>query len=387
MIKKQKLPFDILDSIRGIAALYVAIAHCRGVLWMGGTEYSKLFPRAGWDVFDYLIVGSSLLTRMAVEFVIVFFVLSGFSIAHSLSSETSALSFYKRRLIRIYPSYIMALLWAGIVFFVTKAAFPEWYDGTFSEFAFIRTTEMNGFFEPVQIARNILYMPGNGLITPLWSLTYEVIFYLLAPFLLRRINLYLSLSAFLFVAYLLIPGEIDGLGIPIYFHRFLFEFNIYFAIGIFFYKYYSRIMAGFSRIPRMAAGSLLLILLASMYLLNFKFGGETWINFLVSGIFSVGLILYFILYQVRLPWLIKVGQFSYTLYITHFATIYLYLAGYWWLSGSREQYIVAYWVWMPAVIFCLLVAWLNYRIIESKTKDILDRLRKKQKATALKIGN
>ena len=77
-MKKLRLPFDILDSIRGIAAVYVCIAHCRGVLWIGGSEFLNLFPRSTWDVGDYLMFGFSMLSRLAVEFVIVFFVLSGF---------------------------------------------------------------------------------------------------------------------------------------------------------------------------------------------------------------------------------------------------------------------------------------------------------------------
>ncbi|HEX2630109.1 MAG TPA: hypothetical protein VHM26_13880, partial [Chitinophagaceae bacterium] len=79
MTEKKKIPFDILDSIRGIASLYVVIAHCRGVLWIGGSEFMQRFPRASWDAWDYAMFGTSMLTRLAVEFVIVFFVLSGFS--------------------------------------------------------------------------------------------------------------------------------------------------------------------------------------------------------------------------------------------------------------------------------------------------------------------
>lgn len=81
-----KKEFEILDSIRGIASLYVAIAHCRGTLWIGGNEFLKLFPLDTWSIWDYMMYGTSMLTRLAVEFVIVFFILSGFSIAHSLAS-------------------------------------------------------------------------------------------------------------------------------------------------------------------------------------------------------------------------------------------------------------------------------------------------------------
>ena len=54
----RKEDFEILDSIRGIASLYVVIAHCRGVLWIGGSEYMKIFPMETWGISDYLIFGS-----------------------------------------------------------------------------------------------------------------------------------------------------------------------------------------------------------------------------------------------------------------------------------------------------------------------------------------
>jgi peptidoglycan/LPS O-acetylase OafA/YrhL len=186
----KKPPFEILDSIRGIAALYVTIAHCRGVLWVGGEKFTQLYARQDWGTWDYFMVGSSMLTRLAVEFVIVFFVLSGFSIAHSLSMNKSPGSFYKRRFIRLYPPYLTALVWAGLVFLLTKYWHPQWYDGTIKDFAFIRTIEMNDYLGPQTILKNLFYMPSAGFITPFWSLTYEVLFYLMAPFLLRKVNIY-----------------------------------------------------------------------------------------------------------------------------------------------------------------------------------------------------
>ena len=378
MIEKKKIPFDILDSIRGIASLYVAVAHCRGVLWVGGNEYQRINPVNTWNAWDYAMVGSSMLTRLAVEFVIVFFLLSGFSIAHSLSSNKSALPFYKRRFIRIYPPYVAALIFAGLVFIITKYAFPQWYDGSMTEFAFIRTMEMNNYFDPSVILRNFFYMPFNGFITPFWSLTYEVIFYLLAPFLLRRANAYLLISVLLFAVNLFLPGQIKSLQVPVYLHNFIFVYNIYFALGVALYRNYERVLQVLSRLGKRIFILLVLSSLAAVYGLNFYTGGETTANFMIAAVFSVLLIIYFTSYQVRVQWLMKVGQFSYTLYITHFASIYLYLAIIWWLSGFRGNYIINYFVWMPAVFFCLAIAYLHYRLVENKTKKILSRLRDKR---------
>lgn len=371
----KKPPFEILDSIRGIAALYVAVAHCRGVLWVGGERYLQLFDQQNWGAWDYLIVGTSLLTRLAVEFVIVFFVLSGFSIAHSLSQGGSVLSFYKRRFIRLYPPYLAALAWAGVVYLITRAWHPEWYDGSLREFAFVRTYEMNSYFEPDTVVKNLLYMPGAGFITPFWSLTYEVIFYLLAPFMLRRPNIYFAVSGALFLLYFFAPAAAASLKLPPYIQQFVFVYNIYFAVGVFLYLNYERVSRWFRNYSK---GEFLLImggLLAIMFGANFYFRLETDFTFLEASMLSAVLIIFFMKYSFRIPWLMSVGRYSYTLYITHFASIYLYLGIYWLIARPEKPYIVNFFVWIPAVLFTLAIAWLHYLLVEKRTKNILDVLR------------
>ena len=93
-IKKQLVNFSILDALRGVAALYVCVAHARGLLWMGMGQYLKLHPFNTWKIYDYLIAALMSVTKLSGEFVIFFFVLSGFSIAHSLASKNSYLPFF-----------------------------------------------------------------------------------------------------------------------------------------------------------------------------------------------------------------------------------------------------------------------------------------------------
>lgn len=371
--------FSILDSIRGIASLYVAIAHCRGSLWVGGNEFKKMFPVESWGISDYLMFGGSMLTRLAVEFVIVFFLLSGFSIAHSLSGNKSPLPFYKRRFIRIYPSYLVALGWAGLVFLVTRYFFPQWYDGSMNTFAFIRTNQMNNYFDPVIILKNLFYMPGEGFITPFWSLTYEVIFYLLAPFLLRRINIYAAISVLFFAVNMLFPDIINKLQLHIYIHDFLFVYNIYFAAGVVLYANYEKVVGWFSLISRNVHLTFILLSLGLMYGVNFYLQTESSYSFMVSALFSFLLIFYFLKYKTSIPWLMKIGKYSYTLYITHLASIFIYLGIYWAIFKPEVPYILNYFIWMPAVLFCLLMAYIQYILVESRTKELLNRLRKKSR--------
>lgn len=380
---KPKIAFDILDSIRGIAALYVATAHCRGTLWIGGSEFIKMFPRNTWNLWDYFMFGSSMLTRLAVEFVIVFFVLSGFSIAYSLKSNRSPLQFYKRRFIRIYPSYLVALIWAGVVFGITYYWHPEWYDGTYTQAAFSRTIEMKDYFHWDVIVRNLFYMPGQGFITPFWSLTYEVMFYLLAPFLVRKVNLYAGVSLLLFLINLIIPGKIASLGLPLYFYEFLFIYNIYFVIGVLLFSNYNRITNWFKRMSKRLMFIWIFLLLFFIYAINIYEKGETVYSFLVAAALSVLLILFFLTYEVRIKWLMSIGRFSYTLYITHFASVFLYLGIYWLIVKPQVPYILNYFVWMPAVLFCVFMAYIQYFLVERQTKSILTSLRSKAPLTVL----
>jgi peptidoglycan/LPS O-acetylase OafA/YrhL len=349
-VPKRNLPFDILDSIRGIAALYVTVAHCRGTLWIGGNEFSRMFPYETWSIWEYIMIGSSMLTRLAVEFVIVFFLLSGFSIAHSLADNKSPRPFYKRRLIRIYPSYVAALVWAGLIFVVTRLLFPEWYDGSMDQFAFLRTTQMNNYLEGEVIVKNLLYMPSAGFITPFWSLTYEVIFYLMAPFLLRRTNLYAVISLLFFITGILAPAFIDSLGLHVYIHDFLFVYNIYFVAGVLLYKYFDTVTEWFSAISQRAHLVIILVAASLMYGINFYLQTESSYSFIAAAAFSFVLIFYFLKYMTRIPWLINIGKFSYTLYITHLASIFLYLAIYWMIFQPKNPYILNYSVWIPAVL-------------------------------------
>jgi peptidoglycan/LPS O-acetylase OafA/YrhL len=246
-----------------------------------------------------------------------------------------------------------------------------------SNITFTRSEEMKNYFTGSQILHNIFYLPGKGYITPFWSLTYEVIFYLLAPFLLRRVLAYAAVSVILFLANFIAPSQIQSLGLPVYIHDFLFVFNIYFVVGVTLYTYFDKVSAWVERIPKKAWLGLMVFLVAAMYGVNIYFKIETVYSFLVSAALGTVLILYFLKYHIRIPWLMNVGKFSYTLYITHFATVFLYLGVYWLLVKPQVPYILNYFVWMPAVGLALLVGWIQYLLVEKRTKNILQLLRKK----------
>jgi peptidoglycan/LPS O-acetylase OafA/YrhL len=109
-----------LHIIRGLAALYVALGHAKVVFWVGGREYIDKFPRSEWGIIDYLLFALDLFSSSAQEFVIVFFVLSGFFIAYSFDKNNwSWKGFYANRALRIYPPYIASAIFAvAVIFFI-----------------------------------------------------------------------------------------------------------------------------------------------------------------------------------------------------------------------------------------------------------------------------
>ena len=114
---------DILHALRGFCAFYVVVFHAKFILWSGGSEYLKTFPRATWSVVQYGAFGADMLSSAGYEIVIFFFVLSGFFIRYAqLKKYRSTLQFYLNRAVRIYPPYLASLLLgAGVLTYLALA--------------------------------------------------------------------------------------------------------------------------------------------------------------------------------------------------------------------------------------------------------------------------
>jgi peptidoglycan/LPS O-acetylase OafA/YrhL len=369
----KKLNFDILESLRGVAALYVCIGHCRGNLWVGGEHYLRLHPQNTLGFFDYLLLSSNMLTRLTTEFVIVFFVLSGFSIAHSLRNTTNALPFYKRRFIRLYPPYLAAIFWAMLVVFLIQLIFPQFVDGTYKTPTFDRLAASRELFNWKVFCKNLIYVPQiDGVLRPFWSLTQEVIFYILAPFLFRNRKIYYFISIILFmgVTTLMRSGLVRETIIADYFY-----YNIFFVIGVALYNNFEWICGKASVFTTRkslwtAIGVFLLMIFISLFVKNYEL-----ITAFISAFMSIILIMYLLSQNVQVKPLIAIGRFSYTLYITHFATIMLFMTLYYLISNATPPYIYNNILFIPAILFCVGIAWLNYTLVEKRSKAILKKLR------------
>ncbi len=166
--RKDAPPWQALAAWRGLAAVVVACGHAVQIF-----------------VSPYLPVTFAGATLIAQAAVMVFFVISGFSIAaaarRSLSDAHPLLHYANHRAARILPPLLMALLLQALLASLAPLIFPS---GT-TRFLPQEGVARSGLdFNIVHAVGALLFLngfvtstpPGNG---PLWSLSYEVWLYAL----------------------------------------------------------------------------------------------------------------------------------------------------------------------------------------------------------------
>ena len=137
-----------LDVLRGVAALavvfdhagYYVLQHVRGIIY-------QWFDPGNYGVF-------------------VFFIISGYIVSASLERKGSVRTFWVSRLFRLYPLYLLAVGIAVALYLV--------------HFGSLRGEDSDpetSVFSQLLMMSNVL--AGNNLPSVVWSLSYEMVFYLL----------------------------------------------------------------------------------------------------------------------------------------------------------------------------------------------------------------
>lgn len=359
---KNKPNFIVLDCLRGIAALYVVINHCRGAIQLGGSELAIIKPVNDWSLLTKAHYALLKLTSLGYEFVIFFFVLSGFSIAYSLRNQQNLFLFYSKRLIRLYPPYILALIWVALIFFILQKYLPS-----------INHEEKSVFDNWDYIINNFIYIPRGSYIPQFWSLVYEVLFYGIAPFIMLRRKLYYFISVLLYIISLILDwNATSGSNIVL---KFILDYNIYFALGIYLYYNYQYISKKLIfKKAKLFAVSIFLFL--TMIPVKTFLGGENKITLIVSALLAIILIINFQKLNFQTKFLRFLGAMSYTLYISHYASIKFFQFILIETELLEEEKSTNSIVWLTAVIFCIILSYGLYLIAELPTKRILQRIRK-----------
>ena len=384
-----KVNFKIIDWMRGLAALYVVFNHSRGFLFTNANEFAaKVEPKASWRWWEWIDIMILQHSSLSVEFVTLFFLLSGFSIAHSLSGEHKVTAFYGRRLIRLYPPYILGIVWALAVFIIIRATASDVFAKSIEGHLPLDIAyEKFGSFKV--LLSNLLYMPiGNYLTPQYWSLPYEVIFYLSIPWFIRRFRLYAISTVAIFILGCFLYGALvldtdDALTVTIMHHQILtfylpqyfIDFNIFFLIGFLFYKYKDVIIEKF-RLNKWLSIGLLFVLFEFMVIVKaYKFQNQpNKVTDLIMVLFTFILIFASLKYQIRIKWLEKIGTFSYTLYVTHVASIFLVKLVLYKL-GFHFYDIYNLYSWCLGIVAAVFFAWVLYYAAEYPSMNYLKKIR------------
>ncbi len=164
-ILKTKQHFEILDGLRGLAAIAVVTFHFMEIAY---SDYSKNFIGNGF---------------LAVDF---FFCLSGFVIGYAYDDrieKMGVLEFFKSRLIRLHPLVVFgSVLGLLALLFDPFASQPEAYSTGRLAFLFLLSVLLIPFPRMGDRAFNLF-----GLNAPCWSLFWEYVANIFYAFVLSRL--------------------------------------------------------------------------------------------------------------------------------------------------------------------------------------------------------
>lgn len=114
--------YDALDAWRGLACLMVVVFH--SIWYVASGDFDDRIRSTGGSFFDWTLV---FFARFWIG-VPIFFVISGYCIAASANAvgdrPRGARRYFARRIRRIYPPLMAALVLAGVVAFVAFEFFP-----------------------------------------------------------------------------------------------------------------------------------------------------------------------------------------------------------------------------------------------------------------------
>jgi len=185
-VSARRINFGNLDALRGLLAVYVALGHCRWLLW-GGHAAWLATPHPAWEAIPVYASGA---LRYGREAVMVFFALSGFFIHFRAAEATSreqfrAAAFYRRRWHRLAPPYYFALAVTLACDLIGRTWWPTLYEARTGD-ALLDATFARGGYSQTSIVPAVLLLPSSlgrdfGSNGPLWSLAFEAVYYAIYP--------------------------------------------------------------------------------------------------------------------------------------------------------------------------------------------------------------
>ena len=171
--------YELLDGLRGVAALLVVIYHI-----FEGLAFAQATDGVGSGLITTLNHG-----HIAVDF---FFILSGFVISYAYDDRWGKMSlggFFKRRLIRLHPMLVMGALIGAIAFFAVGC---ERWDGSIAPTSWVMIALLLTMCMIPAVPGVPYEVRGNGEMFPLngpgWSLFFEYIGNICYALFMRRMS-------------------------------------------------------------------------------------------------------------------------------------------------------------------------------------------------------
>jgi peptidoglycan/LPS O-acetylase OafA/YrhL len=343
-----KRHYPILDGLRGVAALIVVVFH--------------LFEAHAASRFVQIINHG----YMAVDF---FFVLSGFVIGYAYDERWKTMStteFFKRRLIRLHPMIVMAMIIGALMFyFQSSPIFPKIHDTPVWLLLIVMAIGMT--LIPVPPALDVRgWDEMHPLDGPCWSLFYEYVGNILYALFVRKFStLLLSLCVFAagcaLVHYCVTGPTGDVIGgwsvqpaqVRLGLTRLLYPF------------FAGLLLSRVVKVGRVRHAFLLCSVIITVALALPRFGGaqDLWMNGLYESLCII-LVFPLIVYlgasgEATSGLAARVcgflGAISYPLYIIHYPFVYTYTA---WVQDNKIAVAQGWPVAIATVAVCMLLAYL-----------------------------
>jgi peptidoglycan/LPS O-acetylase OafA/YrhL len=352
-----------LETLRGLAALYVLVHHARWFLWAGYTNGYLKQPES-FNLFNKALVYFFSLFIYGHEAVIFFFILSGFVIhlkyANNLNKNITRFNLKEylfRRVKRIYPPLLFALLFTFLIDSLGKYyGYPIYSNST--PFPIVKDN-----FTWTTLAGNLSFLM-NTYIDPwgsdfaLWSLKFEWWFYMLYPlfFVVVRKSI---LAGFTIICGLYMLSFFPSVW-PNKLALDIFSSMIIWWLGVILADLYT------DRLKlKLVYFTPLILVIPIIILLDHRFKDQ--VNDLMWGLGFFGFLAFFLelIKRNKLPKVItkfqQLGSFSFTLYIIH-TPILVFMSGF--LLSRQKQLPLTFEFVFLGIVICLVFSWAVHFIIE-----------------------
>lgn len=307
----------ILDSLRGIAAVVVVFHHI----------YKFYSVQLNNPILQFI-------SDLNYEAVLFFFIVSGFSISLSLKNESHfnkeiINNYLYRRFKRIIPLYLFTLFFTLIIgFFINQIMQPEYSIlNLLGNLFFMQSSEIS-----------IHWFTPYGKNGPLWSLSYEMFYYLVFPLYYMILSKVIKFkSREMFLVFCLIISFIYSI-VCIALRKFIFFPQLTYStlFFIWFGGYYLAELLKMKSDKLKYSILLYLILFLIIQLIVFNFHSDTLISLSrgisISILFILGLVInnstqhFYLTKKIKFITnflFYKIGTGSYTLYLLHYPVILL----------------------------------------------------------------